>query len=215
MTPTGAPSARPESPRTLRTVRRVQGSAVQRIVARLLARGPRLGSTSLVCVDGPAGSGKTTLARRLAEHLTSPRTVAVVHMDDLYDGWDALVGGRASALTARVAEDLLAPLSAGRPGSHLRYDWPTGAFADVHRVAPVDVLVVEGCASAQSSWAAATTVAVWVEVPRGLRTRRWLARDDDPRAAEQCRAWQRDEDAWFAADGTRARADVLVDGATG
>ena len=35
----------------------------------------------------------------------------------------------------------------------------------------------------------------------------------DERAAQQCRDWQDDEDAWFAADGTRARADVVVDGA--
>ncbi len=165
-------------------------------------------------VDGPAGSGKTTVAGRLAAEVAAVgHSVAVVHMDDLYDGWSALVGERAGALTRRVEADLLAPLAAGREGGYERYDWPSAAFAERHRVPVVDVLVLEGCGSAQRSWADRTALAVWVEVDRALRTRRWLERDDDPRAAQQCLAWQVDEDAWCAADGTRARADLVVDGA--
>ncbi|MGY2085929.1 hypothetical protein [Blastococcus sp. SYSU DS0539] len=37
------------------------------LAARLLAAAPRLGGTRLVCVDGPVGSGRTTLAARLAD----------------------------------------------------------------------------------------------------------------------------------------------------
>jgi energy-coupling factor transporter ATP-binding protein EcfA2 len=189
-------------------------------VLDLAAGGAPLGRTRLVCIDGPAGSGKTTLAARLAE-VTSPtttagagtgRTVAVVHMDDLYDGWSALAGDRAVGLTRRIDAGILTPLAAGRPGGYRRYDWPTATFAEQHAVPVVDVLVLEGCASAQRAWAGRTALAVWVEVDRGLRTRRWLERDDDVRAAMQCRDWQADEDAWFAADGTRARARLLLSG---
>ena len=44
----------------------------------------KLGRTRLVCIDGPAGAGKTTFAARLADALV-PDAV-VLHMDDLYDG---------------------------------------------------------------------------------------------------------------------------------
>ena len=182
------------------------------LVLTVAGRLPQLGAVRLVCLDGPAGSGKTTLAAALA---AADPTATVVHMDDLYDGWSALVGDRAAELTRRVAEDLLDPLAAGRPGAYRRYDWPGAAFAERHEVPPGGLLVLEGCASAQRAWAGRTAAAVWVEVPRPVRTARWLARDDDPRAARQCRDWQRDEDAWFAADGTRSRAEVVVDGGTG
>lgn len=177
------------------------------------AVGPALGRTHLVCVDGPAGSGKTTLAARLAAAAAAAgQTADVVHMDDLYDGWSALVGDRAADLTRRIEHGLLAPLSTGRPGSYRRYDWPSAAFAEEHRVPVVDILVLEGCGSAQRAWSGRTALALWVEVDRDLRTRRWLTRDGDDRAAQQCRDWQVDEDAWFTADGTRARADLVVDG---
>lgn len=173
-----------------------------------------LGPVRLVCVDGPAASGKTTLAARFAAAVTTGgSTAAVVHLDDLYDGWSALVGVRAEALTRRVQADLLAPLASGRQGGYRRYDWPTATFAERHPVPVVDVLVLEGCGSAQRAWSDRTALALWVEVDRALRTRRWTERDSDARAAEQCRDWQVDEDAWSAADGTRARADLVIDGA--
>ncbi|MGO1280054.1 MAG: AAA family ATPase, partial [Cellulosimicrobium funkei] len=43
--------------------------------------------TRLVVVDGPAGSGKTTLAAQLEAALPAQ----VLHMDDLYEGWRGLV----------------------------------------------------------------------------------------------------------------------------
>ena len=46
---------------------------------------PRLGGVRVIAIDGPAGSGKTTLGDALAE-----RGAAVLHLDDLYDGWSGL-----------------------------------------------------------------------------------------------------------------------------
>ena len=50
--------------------------AVRLAVERLATAPPRLGRTRLVCVDGPAGSGKTTLAGRLAGALPQPSTTS-------------------------------------------------------------------------------------------------------------------------------------------
>ena len=75
---------------------------VDDIVDLVLSRKPTCGSTRVLAVDGPAGSGKTTLGGRVCDELTSRGHQAVlVHMDDLYDGWTALDGSRGDdSLTA-------------------------------------------------------------------------------------------------------------------
>jgi uridine kinase len=175
------------------------------LAERVRAAPPRLGATRLVCVDGPAGSGKTTFAGELAATL-GPGT-AMVHMDDVYAGWT--LDGAAARLTAGV----LRPLSAGRPGSYFRYDWVAERFAEVPTEVPVpEVLVVEGCGSCPRSMDGWATLRIWVEAPQSLRLARGLTRDGDHLAAQWHR-WQRVEAAEFARENTRARADVRVDGA--
>ena len=165
----------------------------------------RLGSTRLVCVDGPAGSGKTTFADRLAAALD--RDVAVIHLEDLYAGW-TLTGA-----VARLSAGVLRPLTERRPGAYHRYDWHAGRFDDDETAVPVpDVLVVEGCGSCPQTVDAWTTLRIWVEAPPALRLARGLARDGE-HVAEHWGRWQLEEAALFAAEDTRARADLRVDGA--
>jgi uridine kinase len=180
-------------------------SGLAGLAQRIRAAPPRLGATRLVCVDGPAGSGKTTFAGRLAAVL-GPDT-AVLHMDDVYAGWTL------DGAAARLAAGVLRPLAEGRPGAFHRYDWTAGRFEDDVTSVPVaSVLVVEGCGSSPRAFDAWTTLRIWVEAPADLRLRRGLARDGA--ALEQAwRAWQREEAEEFAREDTRARADLLVDGA--
>jgi uridine kinase len=178
---------------------------VASLAAGIRAAAPRLGGTRLVCVDGPAGSGKTTLAARLAAVLGPG--VAVVHMDDLYAGWTL------DGADARLIDGVLRPLAEGRPGSFRRYDWAAERFDDVPTpVPPPDVLIVEGCGSCPRAVDAWTTLRIWVEAPQPLRLARGLARDGAD-LADHWERWQREEAALFAAEDTRARADVRIDGA--
>ncbi|WP_138757954.1 uridine kinase family protein [Modestobacter altitudinis] len=168
------------------------------------AAAPRLGCTRLVCVDGPAGSGKTTFAGRLAAELGAP----VLHMDDVYAGW-TLTGG-----FARLAAGVLRPLREGRAGAVHRYDWDAARFAELVQVPVGPALVVEGCGSAPRDVDPYAVLRVWVEAPRAVRMARGIARDGEAMRPEWLR-WQQQEAAQFAAQDTRARADLLVDGTAG
>ena len=175
------------------------------LAARVRASPPRLGDVRLVCIDGPAGSGKTTFAGRLTDALGN-RT-GLVHLEDLYAGW-TLTGA-----VDRLSAGVLRPLAEGRAGSHHRYDWAAGRFADEPVAVPVPrVLVVEGCGSSPRELDPWTSMRIWVEAPAPLRLSRGLARDGEDLAAHW-RRWQASEARHFAAEDTRARADVRVDGA--
>lgn len=163
-----------------------------------------LGAARLVCVDGPAGSGKTTLADRLAAVLGD---APVVHLDDMYEGWSGL----AQPLWQRLSSEVLDPLAAGRPGSYRRYDWYAGALAERVTVPVAPVLVVEGVGAAARPVDARASLRVWVEAPRALRLERLVGRDGE-RLRGQLLRWAEREAAHFAADGTRERADVRLDG---
>jgi uridine kinase len=175
------------------------------LAARVLAAPARLGAVRLVCVDGPAGSGKTTFAGRLAGAL-GPDAV-VVHLEDLYAGW-TLTGAM-----SRLCSGVLRPLAEGRAGAHHVYDWHVGRFAPEPVTVPsVPVLVVEGCGSSPRVLDPWTTLRIWIETPPAERLDRGLARDGT-HLEPHWQRWQAMEAGVFAAEDTRARADLTVDGA--
>lgn len=171
------------------------------LVECALSARPRLGGVRLIAVDGPAGSGKTTLADAL-----SARGATVLHLDDLYEGWSGLEG----SLWPRLSAQVLEPLRRGVPGRYQRYDWYSGAFEEWVDVPVPDLLVVEGCGSARRAVDPFAVLRVWVEAPADLRLERGLARDGAD-AREHWLAWMADEAAHFARERTRERADVRLD----
>ena len=182
-----------------------QVDLVSDLAARVRASAPRLGAVRLVCVDGPAGSGKTTLGNRLGGELGAQ----VLHVDDLLEGWAGLAG-----MWPRLQAGVLDPLAAGRPGRYRRYDWVSAAFAELCEVPVADFLVLEGCGSARRAGDPVTSLRVWVEAPAAVRLARGLARDGEAMRAHWL-AWMREEAAHFAAEATRERADAVVDGSRG
>lgn len=177
------------------------------LAARVVSAGPSLGSVRLVCVDGPAGSGKTTLAGRLADAVGHVGLAAsVMHLDDLYEGWSGLAG-----VWERVEAQLLGPLGRGEPGRWRRYDWAAGRFAEWHDLPVPDVLVLEGCGSAPRAVDGRAALLLYVEAPLRVCLRRGLDRDGEAMRSEWVR-WQVVEAAQFAAERTRERSDVVVDG---
>jgi uridine kinase len=170
------------------------------VAERVLAAAPTLGPGRLVCVDGPAGSGKTTLAAAVADVVPGTQ---VVHCDELLQGWRGLPG------LATTVRRMLAPLAAGEPGQWVRWDWYVDAWAETHTVEPGGLLVVEGVGSWSPGIADLVGVLVWVEAESSLRLERGLARDGEA-MRPQWEQWRLDEDELFQRLGTRRHADLVV-----
>ena len=182
----------------------VDAATVAAVLAHAEAQPPSLGDGRLICIDGPAGSGKTTLASAVAE-ATGAR---VLQMDDQYEGWQGL-----GDAPARIRDEILAPLADGIPGFYRRYDWDRNEFAELHVVEPSDLLVLEGVGSGSREIEAFRATLVWVTAGADLRIERGPARDGEENRDKWLR-WMDDEQAHFARHGSREAADLVVD-ATG
>jgi uridine kinase len=180
----------------------VSPSEVATLVLELAAARPAtLGGGRLVCLDGPAGSGKTTLGQALADRTSAE----MVHTDDLMEGWGGFAAVERQLVTA------VAKLAEGRSGTYERYNWEQGRFEETVTVRPAPWLVVEGVGSGEPAIAAHVTALVWVEADDHLRLARGLDRDG-VHMEPHWRTFMSAERALFARQRTRERADVLVDG---
>ena len=173
------------------------------LAAQVRAAPPRLGPVRLVAVDGGAGSGKTSFAGRLASALGAP----VLHTDDLLDGWGDLENS-----WRRLEAQVLNPLRVGLPARWQRYDWVAGCFAEWQDLPVPDALILEGVGSARTQAQPYLSLGVWVEAPRALRVERGIARDG-PALLRPLLTWLDDEAAHHERECSRARADLVVDGA--
>jgi energy-coupling factor transporter ATP-binding protein EcfA2 len=179
-------------------------AAADAVVRRTLAAAPTLGTRRLVCVDGPAGSGKSTLARDIRRAMPADVSCRVVHLDDLYPGWDGLRAG-----VEHVATWVVGPIAAGKRGRYHRWDWHASAPGPWVGVPVVDVLVLEGVGSGSLLYAHAITTLVWVEADPVVRLERCVARDGEDSRTELL-AWTAAEAPYLLEQGTRERADLVV-----
>lgn len=172
------------------------------LVSRLEAAPARAGATKVAAIDGPGGSGKSTLAERFG----TLSGAFVVHMDDFYPGWDGL-----AAAAPLLRDWVLEPMARGRTARYRRYDWSRDTYGEWVDLPNSDLLVVEGCASGSRVAAPYLSLLLWMEAPRDVRFARGVERDGEAYRPLWER-WARQEDALFAAEETRARADYRIDG---
>ena len=175
------------------------------VLDAILAAPPRLGAVRLVAIDGPSGSGKSTLASAITAELGAG---VVVVPTDHFATWTDPV-----SWWPRLVEGVLTPLARGDAGRYQRTDWSGGTprpgeWVDVGRPA---VLVVEGVSSGRRSVRPELSALVWVELaPAAARLERSVARDGASTRPDFVR-WQAFELGWFAVDGTKAAADIVIE----
>ncbi|GAA2199321.1 chorismate-binding protein [Sinomonas flava] len=159
---------------------------------------------AVIAVDGRSGAGKTSLAVELAAALRTHRTVALVHLEAVYPGWDGLAAG-----IERCAAGILAPLRRGEAARWRAWDWAAGIDGEERVTAPADVVVLEGVGAGAARLRAFCDAVVWVDAEAAERKRRALERDGETYAPHWDR-WAAQEEVWLADDDVRAAAAVVV-----
>ena len=159
---------------------------------------------SLIAIDGRAGAGKTTLAASFFEELSSDKTVAVIHMDDLYDGWE-------NALSERLTQTLESIVKSHQNKVAFEIDifnWQSMSFDSKRLLNPVDILILEGVGAGQKIVRDAGATLYWLDIDAEVGIQRVLNRDGN-QIASQMKQWQIAQEIHFLRDKTRENAEHI------
>ena len=174
----------------------------------LLSAIEKLDSTQPIglAIDGVAGSGKTTLASRLCSDLKSCQ---VVHMDDLYEGWNDPLSQR---LTAKVIRELLEPFNKQIPIRYQKFDWILNRFDKFEDLKTSNILILEGVGSGQREFRKYLSKTIWVEYDPKQGFDRVIARDGEGIRGEMVN-FLLDQNKHFIAELTKNTSDYTISGA--
>jgi uridine kinase len=159
----------------------------------------------LLAIDGPAGGGKSTLAKDLFLYFSATREVNLLGLDDIYDGWE-------NALDQQLTEDLerIAQTHQNQVALSIDiYNWSTSSFNEVREIKPKQILIIEGVGSAQEVIRAHNAITIWMDIDPLIGMERVLERDGH-HIAEQMKAWQVLQSEHFAHSGARENADFVI-----
>ena len=159
---------------------------------------------SLIAIDGRAGAGKTTLAASFYEKLSADKTVAVIHMDDLYDGWE-------NALGMRLTQTLESIVKSHQSKVAFEIDifnWQSMSFDSKRVIHPVDILILEGVGAGQKVVRDAGATLYWLDIDAEVGIQRVLNRDGN-QIASQMKQWQIAQEIHFLRDKTRENAEHI------
>lgn len=176
---------------------------ISTIVDRIRSCKNLTGSARVIAIDGPAGSGKTTLADQLCDLLPNCK---VIHMDDLYDGWKQEL---VTELPRRIETQILQPLSLGQAAIYKKYDWHQGQFTNTQTIDNPEFLILEGVGAANPKLKEYFALSIWVEAQPKLLLDRLIARDGQ-QLRDQLVAWQVHEAEYFKRLDVRSSVNLVV-----
>ena len=162
-------------------------------------------SRPVIAIDGPAGAGKTTLAHEIFLALSNKMTVQVIHMDDLYDGWDNAL----SKDLSKILQYLVSQHEANSPANIQRYNWDSSSFGESEELPVCDLLILEGVGCGDKELQDRFAALIWMEIDPTDGLKRVLDRDG-AQMHEQMQKWLGTQAEYFLQHSTREKADFIL-----
>lgn len=192
------------------------GHDIHQLISRILrvfhdAEQPGTGRKILV-LDGPAASGKSVLAQRLALSLEAP----LVAMDDFFLPFDLRTEERFSEVGGnihyeRFLEEIIKPATTSQEGFTYRpFDCQTGQYAAPIEVPDSPYLVIEGVYSLHKRFADYWTTALMLGIDPGLQRERIIRRETEEGAQNYFDRWLPLEKPYFQDPALSERIDLRM-----
>lgn len=159
----------------------------------------------IIAIDGPAGAGKTTLAANISMALSLNHSIQIVHMDDLYDGWELALG---DGLT-QTLKDLVNSHKGKEPYKYRKYNWAENCFGDVEELESADLLILEGVGSGQIATRDRLSALIWVDISEEMGLARVLHRDGD-QIEPAMRKWLIAQSEHFTINSTQEDSEFIL-----
>lgn len=159
----------------------------------------------IIAIDGPAGAGKTTLARVIRLAMADRYQVNLLHMDNLYDGWDGALGPQLSQTLTYIVKTH----HAGQNLNLSYYDWALSHFEEAREIPAKELLILEGVGSGQSAIRSNLTALVWIGIDEKVGLERVLERDGDYLSSQMDR-WLATQGQHFLLEKTEESADFSL-----
>jgi len=183
----------------------VQVSNLSELVDKVNESSKKCGQTKIIVIDGPAGSGKTTLAKSLSGLL---EYCPIIHMDEIYEGWE-------NALSPKTFKDLVEwiinPLLENNSIEYIKYDWNLEQRIEKVVINNSKVMIIEGVGSSSFEVSKHASLKLWIEVNKETGINRVLTRDG-LHIQEQMKTWQSQESKFFIENNSKEKSDIWIDG---
>lgn len=159
----------------------------------------------IIAIDGPAGAGKTTLAEHIGAAMSLKYKCTTLHMDDLYNGWDAPFDHHLSdaLVTACTSHQNLKRYSLSF------FDWIKGQYRPAQEIPPAELLILEGVGSSQTAVRGFLACSIWIDIDANQGLQRVLARDGDA-ISEQMQMWLEKQGQHFLENQSEKNADFVL-----
>ena len=159
----------------------------------------------IIAIDGPAGAGKTTLATHIHLALYPNYTSTIIHMDDLYNGWDKALSSELTEVLTHIAK----AHRQGQPISLSKYDWATSEFSPAEPIDDAQLIILEGVGSGQGALREYLCALIWIDIDESKGLSRVLERDGEG-IKDQMQKWLVTQEQHFAIEKTDNAADFVL-----
>ena len=181
-----------------------QLALIEKISSQVLELIDRGNQTPKILIDGRAGSGKSTFAEALQQQLfldgeSAPR---VIHMDNIFEGWDGLALG-----SDYMVRFILQPLARQETASWQDWSWVRNERSSWREFSGGTPLIVEGCGSLTERSKEDADISIWLEASEETRRERWIQRE---RHLEKFDFWAAQELDFYAREKSLSLADLVI-----
>jgi uridine kinase len=154
-----------------------------------------------VGIGGHGASGKSTLARRIADELAD---IQIVATDSFWSGTQFDLD--------RLRTDVVDTLLTGEAAHYDEWDWASKQLRPGRSVTPTGVVIIEGVCALHQMFRDDLAVRIWIDAPHEVRLARGVARDGEESRETWINVWMPNERAYVERDDPVTCAHLIVDG---